>query len=77
MRDDGIRRDYAYRMKVSKPPVHTDVVLSLDFDESRGAVTIATSCRPGLNLGVALGYALTADEARQLATALTTWAADK
>ena len=67
-------RGYDYDMKVSKPSVQADIVLSREFDEDRGALTIATTCRPGLNLGVALGYPLTADDAKRLAVALTKFA---
>jgi hypothetical protein len=64
-------------MKVSKPAVQAEIVLSMEFDETRGALTVSTTCRPNLNLGVALGYLLTAGEAKQLGAALTKWAESK
>jgi hypothetical protein len=61
-------------MRIAKPAVKADVVLFADFDETRGVLAVGTTCAPGLNLGVTLAYKLAADEARQLAEALTRWA---
>ncbi len=61
-------------MKIAKPAVQADIVLSVDFDQREGILAVATSCRPGLNLGVSLEYGLTKDDARQLGDALLRWA---
>jgi hypothetical protein len=61
-------------MQLAKPKVDTSFVLSLDFDEKVGAIVVATTHTPPVNLKTALGYKLTPDEARSLAVALTAWA---
>jgi len=61
-------------MKISKPPANADIVLSLEFDETLGAMTVSFSCRPAVNLGAALSYLLTREEAKQIAGALGKWA---
>lgn len=62
-------------MQLAKPKVDTSFVLSLDFDEKTGAIIIATTHAPPVNLRTALGYRLTPDEARSLSAALSAWAA--
>jgi hypothetical protein len=59
-------------LKVEKPAIPTQVVLSLSFDD--GVVTIATAHAVPLSLRSALAYRLTREEARELAAELRAWA---
>lgn len=64
---------YAGRMQVAKPPIKTDLVLSLALDEAAGVIAISTSHAPPVNLRTTLAYKLTVDEARELAGSLMRW----
>jgi hypothetical protein len=61
-------------MKLAKPPVPTESLLSLTFDEARSAIVIAHELAPPLSAKLTLAYRLTRDEARSLAEALGAYA---
>jgi len=59
-------------MELAQRPQPTEVTLKISFDETTGVIRVGYSTT--INLASALGYRLTRDEAKALATALDAFA---
>ena len=64
-------------MEIAKPPRPAESILSLTFDEATGVIAVAHALAPPHKLRTTLAYALTRDEARQVADALAKYASSE
>jgi hypothetical protein len=62
-------------MQVSKPPIPTELVLSVSFDPNTGVIAVTSALAAPIHHALALAVALTKDEARALASTLEEYAA--
>jgi hypothetical protein len=62
-------------MELAKSPRPAESILSLTFDEATGVIAVTHALAPPHKLRSTLAYALTADEAHELAHGLSAFAA--